>query len=116
MSEFTIQFRGKRLDVESLVQSLSAIEDIESAKIESVDSIPKSVLGRDPLNQFELVDVLVSFSVSLAARLTYDGIKHVLRDSAAENGFIAKDIEKSDDTSTIEKNDPKHEVRDQAKQ
>ena len=92
MSEFTIQFRGKRLDVESLVQSLSAIEDIESAKIESVDSIPKSVLGRDPLNQFELVDVLVSFSVSLAARLTYDGIKHVFETAPLRTDSLRKTL------------------------
>ena len=83
MNHTTLVFRGKRVDIEELVQALSELDGIEQVGVDNVSSVSANVLDRDPLRQFEVVDVAIAFTINLASAYVYDQIRSALRERAA---------------------------------
>lgn len=81
MKQTTLRFRGRRIDADELASEIDGMEGTEQLKVESSPSTG-GVMGRQPLNQFELVDVVVSFLVSVAGRLTSDQIRDAIKERA----------------------------------
>ena len=87
MQPTTLKFRGPQVDVDQLESDLRKIEGVESLSIEAVALPNTGVMGRPPLNQVELVDLVVQFAVSVTARLTADAIKSTFKSLAKSRGF-----------------------------
>ena len=93
MKPTTLTFRGPQGDIEQLRADLRQIEDVGTLDVNVVPAPDAGVLGRRPLHQLELVDLAVSFVVSVAARLTSDQIRDAIKRRAKSRGFdeIASD-------------------------
>lgn len=82
-----ISFQGRRDQVDELMLDLSSIEEITDVKLESVSIVNSGVLGRESLNQFELSDILISFTINLASSVLYDLIRQKISERAKKKGF-----------------------------
>ena len=85
-----IIFQGSRSDVEELLTSLRSIEELDDIKLHSVAGSAGSFLGREPLNQIEIVDVVVGIAVNLVSSAAYDQIRKKIDDRAKKKGFTRR--------------------------
>lgn len=85
-------FRGKRNKLEAFLQSVQEIDGIESAEVMTSSSVKTNMLDRDPLNQVELVDIVVAFGINLVAAYTYDQVKLAIAERAKGDGFEEEDL------------------------
>lgn len=90
MQKFKLTFHGKRIDVDGLVLELNTADGVELANLESSSDPATSLLERDPLHQFELVDVIIAFTINIAAAYTYEEIRSAIRWRAEAKGFKEK--------------------------
>lgn len=100
MEEVILRFRGKRAEVDELLQFLSETDHVEDAEIKEVTSIKADIFNRDPLNQFELADVIIAFTVNLASSYTFEMIRAALKKRASQKGFAEQDSVPKDDVDT----------------
>jgi hypothetical protein len=83
-------FRGKRSDIDELLNALSTLEEITDVEVQSVTSITNTLLDREPLNQIELVDILLGIAINIASSAIYDQIRHKINDHAKKKGFVQR--------------------------
>ena len=93
MKKFKLTFHGKRVNVDDLVADLGSTDGVSSVKVDQTSSASVGVLNRDPLNQFELVDVVIAFTVNLATAYTYEEIRSAIRKRSEAKGFTEKSPE-----------------------
>ena len=70
--------------------SLRSIEELDDIKLHSVAGSAASFLGREPLNQFEMVDVVIGIAVNLVSSAAYDQIRKKIDDRAKKKGFTRR--------------------------
>ncbi|NMF66113.1 hypothetical protein DP113_01405 [Brasilonema octagenarum UFV-E1] len=90
LHEEQVTFRGKRSDVDELLRVLSSIEEVADVQVKSVTSTINSLLDREPLNQVELVDIVLGIAINLASSAIYDQIRHKINDHAKKKGFLQR--------------------------
>ena len=90
MEEFKLTFHGKRVDIDDLITELGSSDGVSRVSVNEISSGAAGVLNRDPLNQFELVDIIIAFTVNLAAAYTYEEIRSAIRKRAESKGFTEK--------------------------
>lgn len=97
-----ISFQGRRDKIDELFGDLSTIEEITDVEVKSVSSATSSVLGREPLNQFEMADIVIGITINLASSALYDLLRHKITERAKKRGFIQKYSEISKQQRKIE--------------
>jgi hypothetical protein len=90
MSREEISFQGRLDKIDELLLDLSSIEEITDVKLESVASVNSEILGREPLNQFEVADIIISITINLASSVLYDLLRQKINDRAKKKGFTRK--------------------------
>lgn len=85
-----ITFRGSRSEVDELLTTLSSIEEVIAVDLQSVTGKAEDFLGREPLNQTELADIIVGITVNLVSSVIYDQICKKIDDRAKKKGFARK--------------------------
>jgi hypothetical protein len=85
-----ITFQGSRSEIDGLLLALSSIEEISSAETLSITGSVSDFLGRNPLNQTELVDVVVNIAINLVSSVIYDQVRQKIDEQAKKKGFKRK--------------------------
>ena len=93
MQNEEISFQGRRDKIDELLGDLSTIEEITDLEVKSVSGVSSGILGREPLNQFEIADIVLSITVNLASSALYDLLRQKINERARKRGFIRKQIE-----------------------
>lgn len=90
MQNEEISFQGRRDKIDELLGDLSNIEGITDVAVKSVSSVPTGILGREPLNQFEIADIVISITTNLVSAMLYDQLRQKINELAKNRGFIQK--------------------------
>lgn len=88
MKTISITFRGPRKELDSLLAELASIDNLDSADIKSIKSSTGGLLSRDPLNQLELIDVVVALGIHIVGSYVYEQIRATISEYAKNRGFI----------------------------
>jgi hypothetical protein len=83
-------FQGSRSDIDELLIALQSVEEVINVEVQSVTSSVASIMGRDPLYQNELVEIVISIAVNLTSSAIYDRIRHEINENARKKGFSRK--------------------------
>jgi hypothetical protein len=83
-------FHGRRDKVEELLADLATIQEISDIELRSVSSVNTGILGREPLKQLEVADVVIGIAINLASSVLYDLICKKIDERAKKSGFIRK--------------------------
>ena len=85
-----ITFQGSRSEVDELLTTLNSIEEVINVELKSVTGKAGDFLGREPLNQTELADIIIGITVNLISSAIYDQIRKKIDDMARKKGFTRK--------------------------
>jgi hypothetical protein len=83
-------FHGRRDKVEELLADLATIQEISDIELRSVSSVNTGILGREPLKQLEVADVVIGIAINLASSVLYNLICKKIDERAKKSGFIRK--------------------------
>jgi hypothetical protein len=97
MQHEEVIFQGSRSNINELLIALGSVEEVSSAQVLSIESAAV-FLGREPLNQSELVDILVNITVNLVSAAIYDQVRQKIDTQAKKKGFNRKSGGRSDST------------------
>ncbi len=92
----TVKLTGPKASIGDLLAELGTLDGITVGDV-AREPIPRRAFGRPgQRDQFELVDLVISFGVSLGANLTYDIARSVLLSAAHKHRFRNTDNDKSE--------------------